>query len=79
MESSTDTTGRKMYEQINRIHKRQVARMLDHLERTGQLTPSLATDIKRSFGFVFEDIKTAIKQGQCKEDEDEGLPVQMDD
>jgi hypothetical protein len=70
MESNTDTTGSKMDEQINRIHRRQVARMLDHLDRTGQLTPELATDIKRSFGYVFEDVKTAIKQGQGKEDED---------
>jgi hypothetical protein len=75
MESSTDTAGSKMYEQINRIHKRQVARMLDHLDRTGQLTPALATDIKRSFGYVFEDVKTAIKQGQGKEDPNEGAII----
>ena len=62
-----------MDEQINRIHKRQVARMLDHLDRTGQLTPELATDIKRSFGYVFEDVKTAIKQGQGKEVEDDSV------
>ena len=67
MESDTDTIRSGMYEQINRIHRRQVARMLDHLDRTGQLTPELAADIKRSFGYVFEDVKTAIKQGQCKE------------
>jgi hypothetical protein len=67
MESDTDTARSGMDEQINRIHKRQVARMLDHLDRTGQLTPELATDIKRSFGYVFEDVKTVIKQGQSKE------------
>jgi hypothetical protein len=70
MESDTDTARTEMEEQINRIHKRQVARMLDHLDRTGQLTPELATDIKRSFGYVFEDVKTAIKQGQGKEIQD---------
>ena len=55
---------------IDRIHRRQVARLLDHLQRTGQLTPAMESDIKRSFGFVFEDVKTAI-QGQDKETEDE--------
>ena len=53
-------------DKINRIHKRQVARTLSHFQRIGKLTPELESDIKRSFGFVFEDIKDAIK-GQDKE------------
>ena len=58
-------------DKINRIHKRQVARTLDHFKRIGKLTPELESDIKRSFGFVFEDIQTAI-QGQDKENDDAG-------
>jgi len=54
---------------IDRIHRRQVARMLDHLKRTGQLTPELESDVKRSFGFVFEDVQAAIR-GQDKETHD---------
>ena len=48
-------------EQIEQIRKRQTARLLDHLERTGQLTPELRSDLLRSFGYVFEDVATAIK------------------
>lgn len=47
-------------EQIEKIHKRQLARFLEHLNRTGQLTPSLTVDIKRAFGYVFQDINTAL-------------------
>lgn len=53
-------------EDIDRIHRRQVARLLAHLERTGQLTPEMEGDIKRSFGFVFQDVKAAI-QGDDKD------------
>jgi hypothetical protein len=57
--------------QIDKIHRRQVARILDHLSKTGQLTPELASDIKRSYGFAFEDVKSAIKQGNDKEKNDD--------
>lgn len=49
-------------ESINKIHRRQLARFLDHLEHTNQLTPSLENDIKRAFGFIFLDVNDAIKQ-----------------
>jgi len=54
-------------DRINAIRKRQTARLLDHLERSGQLTPELRATILRSFGYVFEDVESALKQGQGKE------------
>ncbi len=45
-----------MEERITRIYKRQLARFLSHLDKTGQLTPDLEKDVKRSFGFIFEDV-----------------------
>ena len=61
---------------IDKIHRRQTARLLDHLERTGQLTDSLRSDILRSHGFIFEDVRAEldrIKQGHGK-DQDELVP-----
>ena len=58
-------------EQIDKIHKRQLARFLDYLSRTGQLNPGLETDIKRVFGYIFEDVNEAM-QGHDKEKNDEG-------
>ena len=57
-------------EQIEHIRKRQTARMLANLERTGQLTPALRCDILRSLGYIFDDVNTAVAgltQGQGKE------------
>ena len=54
-------------DRLTRIHKRQIARLLDHLKRTGQYTPELEKDIKRSFGYVFEDVADAVKHGHDKE------------
>lgn len=55
--------------EINRLHKRQLARLLAHLEKTGQLTLSLEKDIKRAYGFVFKDIENLIaRQDREKED-----------
>jgi len=53
--------------EIERLHKRQLARLLSHLEKTGQLTMELEKDLKRSFHYVFEDIENLIKrQGKEK-------------
>ncbi len=52
--------------EIDRIHRRQVARLLDHLKDKGELTPELESDIKRSFGFVFKDVHRAVRQGTDK-------------
>jgi len=57
-------------ERIEQIRKRQTARLLDHLERTGQLTPELRSDLLRALGYVFDDIGDAIKQGDGKDDND---------
>ena len=48
------------FSRIEKIRNRQLARLLTHLKKTGQLTPALESDMKRSFRFVFEDIEAAI-------------------
>lgn len=62
MTVSTDTA------RIASIRQRQTARLLTHLERTGKLTPDLRADILRSFGYVFDDIQDALRQGDGKDD-----------
>jgi hypothetical protein len=47
---------------IEHIHKRQLARFLCHLERRGLLTPVLESEIKRGYGFAFDDVQKAINQ-----------------
>ena len=47
---------------IERIHKRQLARFLDHLNDKDMLTPDLESDVKRVFGFIFMDVKDAIQE-----------------
>jgi len=49
-------------EKIRKIHRRQLARLLNHLDRNGQLTPALEADIKRSFGFTFGDIEETLQE-----------------
>jgi len=48
---------------------RQLARLLSHLERTGQLTVELEKALKRSYRYAFEDVETLIS-GLDKEKED---------
>lgn len=57
------------FSRIEKIRNRQLARFLDHLKRTGQFTPELEKDVKRSYRFIFEDIKTFL-QGQDEEKKD---------
>ena len=45
---------------LKRIHRRQVARFLCHLAKTGALTPEIEADVKRAYGYVFEDVEKAI-------------------
>lgn len=52
---------------IEKIRNRQLARLLTHLKKTGQLTPALESDMKRAYRFVFEDIEAAI--GHDKEND----------
>jgi len=49
-------------DRVTQIHKRQTARLLDHLERTGQLTDTLRTDILRSHGFIFSDVRAELER-----------------
>jgi hypothetical protein len=49
-------------ERIDAIAKRQTARFLDHLRDTRQATPRLEADVMRVFGFIFSDVKQAIKE-----------------
>ena len=49
-------------DKLRKIHRRQIARLLDHIQRTGKSTPELEQDLKRSFGFVFGDVEQAIQE-----------------
>lgn len=53
-------------EAVDRIRNRQLARLLSHLKKTGQLTPELESDIKRAYRYAFEDISILL-QGLDKE------------
>jgi len=47
---------------LDAICRRQQARFLDHLRSTGQASPKLETDVSRFISFVFQDVKTAIRE-----------------
>ena len=47
---------------LDRICKRQQARFLDHLRDTRQSTPQLEADVQRVFGFIFSDVKSAVRE-----------------
>jgi glutamine synthetase adenylyltransferase len=51
-----------MNAKMEKLRNRQLARLLSHLKRTGQLTVELEKDLKRSFRFVFEDLETILNQ-----------------
>ena len=53
-------------DKVDKLKNRQLARLLAHLEKTGQLTVELEKDLKRSFRFAFEDVEALI-QGLDKE------------
>lgn len=58
---------------IQKIHRRQLARLLYHLNVKGRLTPELEKDLKRSFNFVFEDVQASIStQENDKENNNDG-------
>lgn len=46
---------------LEKIKNRQLARLLSHLKKTGQLTPTLERDIKRAYRFFYEDMTSAIR------------------
>ena len=47
-------------EEVTRLRNRQLARLLSHLEKTGQLTVELEKDIKRAYRYAFEDIENLL-------------------
>ena len=47
-------------DKVEKLHRRQLARLLTHLERTGQLTIELEKDLKRAYHYAFEDVETLI-------------------
>ena len=49
-------------ERLDRICKRQQARFMDHLRDTRQSTPQLEADVQRVFGFIFSDVKSAVRE-----------------
>ncbi len=56
-----------MNPEVEKIRKRQTAKLLNHMRQTGQLTDRLERDICRSFHWFGIDVQ-AIIDGQTKED-----------
>jgi len=48
-------------EKIDKIHTRQLARLLEHLSQRGFLTKEIEVAIKRSFRYTIEDIKESLR------------------
>jgi len=57
-------------DKVEKLKNRQLAKLLTHLERTGQLTVELEKDLKRAYRFAFEDVETLI-HGLDTENNDE--------
>ena len=57
---------------LDRIQRRQVARFLDHLSRAGRLTPELEADVKRAYGYVFQDVRESVGQQKHGHDKETG-------
>jgi len=51
-------------DKLERIRKRQTARLLFHLETTDQLTPALRGDLMRSLSWMFGDVADMLA-GVC--------------
>ena len=49
-------------ERLDGICRRQQARFMDHLRDTRQSTPQLEADVQRVFGFIFADVKSAVRE-----------------
>ena len=49
-------------DKVEKLKNRQLARLLDHLTRTGQLTVSLEKDLKRAYRFAFEDVAVLLQR-----------------
>ena len=53
---------------IEKLKNRQLAKLLTHLERTGQLTVELEKDLKRAYRFAFEDVITLFEHDKENND-----------
>lgn len=57
---------------VNKLKNRQLARLLTHLEQTGQLTVELEKTLKRSFRYTFEDVEALVKRLGLGEENKDG-------
>jgi hypothetical protein len=57
---------------IEKITNRQLARFLNHLEKTGSLTPALESDVKRAYRFYRLEVESLMR-GNDKEEQDDQL------
>lgn len=55
-------------ERLDRICKRQTARLLDHMRQTMAVPDPVAAAIVRAFGFFAEDAKSAIRESSKEAD-----------
>jgi len=55
-------------DKITALRNRQLARFLNHLRKTNQLTPGLEVDVCRAYRYVFDDLEEILK-GQTKENQ----------
>jgi hypothetical protein len=62
----------KKQTRIEKITNRQLARFLNHLEKTGSLTPELEVDVKRAYRFYRLEMESLMR-GNDKENEDDKL------
>jgi len=49
-----------IHDQLEKIRKRQTARLLSHLETPGQITPLLRCSVMRAMSYVFGDVADAV-------------------
>jgi hypothetical protein len=54
---------------LDKIQRRQVARLIDHLKDIGYNRPELFQAVKRSYGYTFEDIKALINTDTTRNNE----------
>jgi len=55
-------------DKVEKLKNRQLAKLLTHLERTGQLTVELEKDLKRAYRFAFEDVATLLEHDKGNKD-----------
>jgi len=56
-------------EKLDKLKNRQLARLLTHLEKKGQLTLELEKDLKRAYRFAFEDVKKLMSEHDKEKDD----------